>query len=68
MEEWKIYPELSNYEVSNLGRVRNIRTKRILSNNIDKDGYFYVGLYQNKKKYCRHIHRMVALTFISNPR
>lgn len=67
MEEWKIYPELSNYEVSNLGRVRNIKTKRILSKNIDKDGYFYVGLYQNKKKYCRHIHRMVALTFISNP-
>ena len=36
MEEWKIYPELSNYEVSNLGRVRNIKTKRILSKNIDK--------------------------------
>jgi hypothetical protein len=67
MEEWKVYPELSNYEVSSLGRVRNIKTGRILANNVDKDGYFYVGLYQDKKKYRRNIHRLVALTFIPNP-
>lgn len=67
MEEWKICPELSNYEVSNLGKVRNIKTGKILKNNVDKDGYFYVGLYQDKKKYRRNIHRLVALVFIPNP-
>lgn len=45
MEEWRVYPEVSNYEVSSLGRVRNIKTGRILANNVDKDGYFYVSLY-----------------------
>lgn len=25
MEEWKVYPEVSNYEVSSLGKVRNIK-------------------------------------------
>ena len=31
MEEWKVYPEVSNYEVSSLGRVRNIKTGRVLA-------------------------------------
>lgn len=33
----------------------------------DKDGYLEVGLYRNKKRYWRRVHRLVASAFIPNP-
>jgi hypothetical protein len=36
MEEWKTLWWNTRYEVSNMGRVRNIRTKRILATNPTK--------------------------------
>lgn len=66
MENWTVYPEFSNYEISEVGEVRNIKTGRILTKQQDKDGYYYVGLYYDKKKYRRNIHRMMAITFIPN--
>lgn len=33
----------------------------------DKDGYFEVGLYRNKKRYFRRVHRLVAEAFVPNP-
>ena len=66
MEEWKICPEYPNYEVSNLGEVRNTKTKKVLSKHQDKDGYFRVGLFYNKRKCTKSVHRLVAVTFIPN--
>ena len=47
-EEWKQYKN-TNYEVSNLGNVRNINGK-IKSQQLDKYGYLVTDLYINKKK------------------
>lgn len=62
----------SKYEVSNLGRVKSIGTyntckKGILTPMIDTSGYEHVMLFNNGIKKDISVHRLVALTFISNP-
>lgn len=60
MEEvWKQIKGNKNYEVSNLGRVRNIKTGRILKHSIDKEGNSIVTLYSKSKKNVSKIHRLV---------
>lgn len=56
-----------NYEVSNLGKVRNIKSGKILKPQPDKDGYLRLGLYENNKKKKLFLHRIIATTFIDNP-
>lgn len=67
------------YEVSNLGRVKNLERRipfgyglrtipeRILKNNVNEFGYLYVRLYKDAKGKKHKIHRLVAQTFIENP-
>jgi hypothetical protein len=56
------------YEISNLGRIRNKKTKRFVKPKKDKDDYLYPGLYtKNGKRLFRRVHRLVAETFIINP-
>ena len=55
------------YEVSNLGRVRNINTGHIIKGDPTKDGYIRIKLYRNKKYESRMAHRMVADAFIPLP-
>lgn len=52
------------YEVSNLGSVRSLR--KTLKNNI-RNGYCQVGLFINGNRKIVYVHRLVAVTFISNP-
>lgn len=69
MEEiWKVIDGYENYQVSNMGRVINITTGRILKNQNNGNGYLHVGLYNNDHK-CKIImvHRLVAKAFILNP-
>lgn len=55
------------YEVSNLGRVRNCRTGRVLRLWKDKYGYLLVGLHKDGvRKHCL-VHRLVAQAFLPNP-
>ena len=55
------------YEVSNLGKVRNIKSGRILKPRIDKDGYLKHQLYVRDKKKYLFLHRIIATAFIDNP-
>ena len=55
------------YEVSNLGKVRNIKTGRILKPWITKDGYLMYGLYGYDKRKKLYLHRIIATAFIDNP-
>ena len=64
-EEWKQYKN-TNYEVSNLGNVRNING-RIKSQQLDKYGYLVTDLYINGKRKNMKVHRLVAEVFIPNP-
>lgn len=67
-EIWKLCDDFKMYEVSNLGKVRNKKTGRILKSS-DRGGYRHVGLTnKNTKKKCNiGIHRLVAIAFIDNP-
>lgn len=51
------------YEVSTKGRVKNIKTGRILTGGYTKNGYKIV--YLKDKFY--YVHRLVALAFLDNP-
>lgn len=56
------------YEISNLGRVRNYKTGRLLRLNKQKCGYIRVGLRKKGSKQIKYlVHRLVAQAFISNP-
>jgi hypothetical protein len=67
MEEFRLMNDFDNYEVSNFGNVRNIKTGRILKGKDDTHGYLIVCLYKDKKKKTKSIHRLVAEAFIDNP-
>lgn len=60
---WKTIPVDNNYEASNDGQIREIGSKKIISQWQDKDGYLIATL--SGKLY--RVHRLIALTFISNP-
>lgn len=72
-EEWLplVHPEIKDiYEISNYGRIRNIKRDKILSQYQDKKtGYMYVALHVNHKKGNKvfSVHRLVAMTFVPNP-
>ena len=53
-----------NYEVSNYGRVINVRTGRDLKIMVHgATGRLYVQLYRRNKKYMWYVHRLVARAF-----
>lgn len=63
MEIWKdIIGYEGYYQVSNLGRIKNINTKKILTGDTNNIGYRRVTLYTPEKKRF-FIHRLVALHF-----
>ncbi len=62
MEIWKQINDYPNYEVSNIGNVRNCKFKKLLKLHIS-NGYYRVTL-PKKKKFM--VHRLVATAFITN--
>ena len=67
-EYWKdILGFDGQYMVSNLGRVKNNKTKHILKPHIQNKGYLFLSLPQDKKHKTAYIHRLVASAFIPNP-
>lgn len=63
MEQWRIIDEFPQYEVSNKGKVRNAKTKRILRTNRDEKGRERLILYKDGKQHSRKIRRLVAEAF-----
>lgn len=59
---------ITDYVINYHGVIYNSATKRILkASSLDKDGYPIVSLSINAKHFTKHIHRLVAETFIPNP-
>lgn len=67
MEIWKQINDFPNYEISNLGNVRNKKSGRILKNKLNNYGYHYITLSKNNNQKHFRIHRLIALHFIENP-
>ena len=55
------------YEVSNEGFVRSVRTGRVLSPGLHKQGYRLVTLCKSGTRSTKTVHRIVAIAFIPNP-
>lgn len=75
-EIWKQIDGFENYEVSNLGNVRNTifinnicekKQNKILKQHLQNSGYLKTTLRKEKKQYNKTIHRLVAKAFIPNP-
>lgn len=61
-EKWKIFPLNMQYSISNLGRIKNNRTSRLL--HLDINGtYPRITLQINKQKVHYYVHRLVYCTF-----
>lgn len=67
MEEYKPILDYPNYEVSNFGNVRIIKTGKILKPWLNKTSYLMVRLSKNNQPVNKTIHRLVALAFLPNP-
>lgn len=66
--EWKsAYPFPNEYLVSSDGKVKSVRTNRILKPTHDKYGYLYYVLCVNGERKTVKAHRLVAMAFIENP-
>ena len=59
-------PGYEGYQVSNLGRVKNNKTGKILKPYLTR-GYLRVSLYNESSRKCKLVHRLVAEAFLPNP-
>lgn len=64
---WKKIIDFPNYEVSDTGEVRNVKTGRCLEPKKSRCGYLRVTLCNNGFQKTIGIHRLVAIAFIPNP-
>lgn len=66
-EIWRDIPDYPNYQVSNLGNVRNVKFGRIIKPSMTNKGYLRVCLWGNGESKNYRVHRLVAQAFIPNP-
>lgn len=64
-EEWKVIKGFDNYEVSNLGAVRNLDTGRDISQIVHPSGVLKVSLWRNNLRKTVYVHQLVAEAFHS---
>lgn len=65
IEEWKQIPNLS-YEISSLGKIRNLQGK-VLKTYVQNSGYEQIKINYQGLHIHKSIHRLVAEAFIPNP-
>lgn len=63
MERWLPCREFPAYEVSDTGKIRNIKTGRILKTYINEKGYETVCLRRDGRQINTKVHRLVADAF-----
>ena len=66
-EVWKAIDGYLNYQVSNMGRVRNCVSGRILQPGVNQNGYYFVFLFQDTRGKQFRVHRLVANEFLEKP-
>ena len=66
-EVWVDIIDFPGYQVSNTGKVRNVKDFRLLGQQLNKAGYYTVVLRRDLESYTCLVHRLVAIAFIPNP-
>lgn len=66
IEEFRDIEGFPNYQVSNIGNVKNIKKNEYKLPGYDDHGYLKVDLYNNAKRSSKKVHRLVAQAFIPN--
>ena len=56
-----------NYQISNFGNVKIIKTGKIMKPQTGNHGYLFVGLRDDGETSMKKIHRLVASAFLENP-
>ena len=65
-EKWAPVVEFSAlYEISSQGRVRSLKSGKVLCQSISNSGYPCVNLYFKNKPYGRFVHRLMAEAFLA---
>ena len=73
MEEFRHIGDIGNYSISNMGRLRNDETNKILKPFVNQGGYFAYNFLEKPLKergdfaFVLPIHRIVATAFLPNP-
>ena len=67
MEIWKTVIGFENYEISNLGNLRNKITGRHKKLSTNKEGYIRTSISNKEKVISIAVHRLVAIEFVENP-
>ena len=65
-ENWRSVNLYLNYEVSSVGRVKNVNTGKMLKPYLGSNGYYIISLCSNGNVKKPKIHRLVAQAFITN--
>lgn len=63
---WQELKENNNYEINDIGQVRNKKTKKVLNYWKSSNGYLQVSLFNKGKQKTYYVHRLVANNFIEN--
>ena len=66
-EIWKTIENCNDYQISNLGRIKNIKTNKYLKTHLDIQCYEQFSLCINNKTKTFKKHRLIAIYFIPNP-
>lgn len=69
MEIWKDIPYFEKYQVSNLGRLKSLKSGKaiIIKTYKQKNGYIQACFWANGKSNKKLLHRLVAEAFVPNP-
>jgi len=67
MIQTKEIPGYENYIITDVSQVFNVKRKKLIKLQLDKDGYLVVQLWKNSKAKKFKMHRLVAMAFIPNP-
>lgn len=66
MAEWRKIKNFQNYEISDSGDVRSLKTGKVMRPFESNSGYLSVRLFDESRHHTRYIHRLVAENFLDN--
>ena len=67
LERFRVIQDFPSYEVSNKGRIRHVKHRRILKTGLSNSGYRLLSIRVDGKAFTLNTHRLVAKEWCPNP-